>query len=278
MSAVQDLITINRDDWTDSPYPDDVVHRSADRYTALEIHHGGVPIRLPVEDQMEAVRRYQVGTKGYQDFWYHLWIHPRGWLAEGRGALAANSSRPYLTVLIPGLDSATEEQWGMINEIRRAMAEDNASSELRYHAMRGGTVCPGSNTIARIHQMWAAEKTTGGLLVSATDIDPEFHLEGMANIARMGTVVVEILRLNGVDGYATVHLDGGVATFGDFPYLGSVREYVDLLDEDPSDHVVAAAASFNSTGQIGYSIVTARGGIFNFGATNYHGRVDIIDD
>ncbi len=274
MSAVQDLITINRDDWTDSPYPDDVVHRSADRYTALEIHHGGVEIREdePLEARMERIRLYQINTKGYQDFWYGLWIHTDGRLAEGRGALAANSSRPYLTVLLPGMDSTTEAQWEMIHSLRAAMEFDEANPALRYHAMRGGTLCPGTNNIARIHQIWATEETTGGLLVSANDIDPEFYLEGMANIAQMGSGIIAILTLNSVDGYATVHTDGGVATFGAFPFLGSASVHV-----SEKDSIVAAAANMVD-GEPGYVLISSRGAVFNFGASSYAGRVDIIGD
>lgn len=280
-SNVENMIDVRREEWlprTDSVGP--VKFGPISRWTDLEVHHlGSAPLSTWGGDPFKAWQsafNYHVNTKKWQDIWYQLGIHPDGRLVELRGAGASNSSRPYLAVNLPGSDESTEAQWDTIHRLRVAMFQDGAMFDLRYHAMRGGTICPGPNTIDRIHQIWAAEDSVGGRLVNSNHIDPEAYLEGQANLAVMNHPVIALLSSfpNG-NGYATIHSDGGIATFGTFPYLGSVPELVDLIElGDPVTH--AHTTWVNSAP--GYRMVTSRGAIFNFGSAQYHGRLDIVGD
>ena len=73
---------------------------------------------------------------------------------------------------------------------------------------------------------------------------------------------VAILPTKSGDGYHLVFADGGVFTYGDAEFLGSMG------DEELNAPVVSAASTPSGDG---YWLVAADGGIFCFGDANFHG-------
>lgn len=280
---VEQMIDVTRDEWL--PRTDQEndnlgrITRQPETRTHLEVHHGGAALgeRDPFE-AWEDYYDYHTGTKGWQDIWYNLGILPDGRLVELRGAWAANSSRPFLTVNLPGhgdVDS-TDVQFDTIHRLRLAMIADGAKAELTYHAARGGTACPGTLVINRIAQINAAERDTG-LVVPPNDIDPEAYLDELPiHVAKSGAPLVGIFRTAGIDGYYVLAADGGVFTFGAVPFLGSVPGVVSHNWEN--DPFISMALDVRRGAITGYSLLTARGAVFNFGSARFHGRMDVIGD
>lgn len=281
MSALESIIDVRREDWLPrtAGVKSRVSFKPISRWTAAEIHHTGSVISTDAFATWESAYRYHTGTKGWADLWYNLGIHPDGRIVELRGAGASNSSRTYMAVNFPGNDQSTPEQWASLYRIREAMKADGAKAALRYHAQRGGTICPGTKNIAEIHRIWAAEKAGSGALVNNVQLDPEAYLSGMASIVRVNHPVVAVLdSFPRTSGYATVHADGGISTFGEFPYLGSIPESgVDITKLVPEDPITHAQTVWYAS-QPGYRMFSKRGGVFNFGSAQYHGRLDIIGD
>jgi hypothetical protein len=269
MSAVEEMVEIEWDDWSSTDGPARALKLGRlDRWEAIEVHHGGSPY-APGTDILKLWDRYRAfheNTKGWSTIWYHLGITPDGRLASLRGPRASNSSRKYLTVNLPGHGSqTTDAQFKTLHDLRIALALDGGGTELRYHAQRGGTSCPGKFVIDRIHAIWAEEKATG-LIVPDSQI-----ADAPEGIVEMQHPAVTLITMPGTPGYATVHKDGGVATFGGFPYLGSVPEYGDIINHPKyPDEAVDAVGITN-----GYYIITRRGAVFGFGAAEYYGRPEI---
>ena len=280
MSALEAIIDVKREDWLprSTSVKNKVSFKPISRWEAAEVHHTGSH-STDAFATWKSAYRYHVENRGWSDIWYQLGIHPDGRIVELRGAGASNSSRPYMAVNFPGNDQSTPEQWNSLYRIREAMKVDGAKAVLRYHAMRGGTVCPGTRNIAEIHRIWAAEKVDGGALVNNVNLDPEAHLINLSNIVRVNHPIVAVLdSFPRSSGYATVHADGGVSTFGEFPYLGSIPESgVDITKLEHPDPITHAQTVWYAS-QPGYRMFSKRGGVFNFGSAQYHGRLDIIGD
>jgi hypothetical protein len=270
MSAVEDMIEIEWADWSTSDGPAKALKLGPiDRWTAIEVHHGGSAYApgTDILNLWDQYRRYHENGKGWATIWYHLGLHPDGRLASLRGPLASNSSRKYLTVNLPGHGSqTTEAQWQTLYDLRVALALDGGGTELRYHAQRGGTSCPGTDVINRIHSIWAEEEKFGFNVVVP---DGRTEVAGMVN---MNHPVVGMVTVPGVPGYATVHADGGVATFGGFPYLGSVPEHSSILYHPKYPDRAVGAEGVLVDGEPGYHIFTERGAIYSFGSAAYAGR------
>lgn len=269
VNYVEEMIEIHWDDWSTTDGPARALKLGPiDRWEAIEVHHGGSPY-TPGADILKLWDRYRAfheDGRGWSTIWYHLGIHPDGRLASLRGPLAGNSSRKYLTVNLPGHGSqTTEAQWHTLRNLRISLALDGGGTELRYHAQRGGTSCPGKEVIDRIHGIWEEEKEMGGLIVS----DSREPTEGMIE---MQHPVVALLREPSETGYATVHADGGVATFGGFTFRGSIPGLgIDILGHRKyPDEIVDAASTAG-----GYYMVSKRGAIYGFGTAEYLGRVSV---
>lgn len=285
MTALEDLIDVRREEWL----PRDEFEASNLEYlvrdpatrTALEVHHGGSALRgRDVFDTWRAYHDYHRFTKGWQDIWYALGLHPDGRIVELRGAYTANSSRPYVTVNIPGngdVDS-TDAQFDAIHRIRKAMILDGGKADLVWHAERGGTVCPGPVVINRLAQIRAAEAETGGLIVPASAIDPESYLDQLPiTVHKSVAPVVGLWRVPDYDGYYIVAADGGVFTYGEVPYRGSVPGNA-ISHNWELDPVVDFDVAVVDGKVVGYTMVTRRGAVFSFGGAVFHGRIDVIGD
>jgi hypothetical protein len=289
MTEVERLIDVARDEW----YPrselplGDVKFRDPSTRTAIEIHHGGAPLRSgrSIEDTWRAYARGHVLNRGWQDIWYNVGIAPDGRLFELRGPWAANSSRPFLTVNIPGhgdVDS-TDAQFETLHKLRLAFAQDTGSTDLRWHAERGGTICPGPVVIQRIKAIRAAEAETGGLLVASEFTAPE---ENDPMIVDAVGPLVGPITVAGTKGYYVVGSDGGVFTFGDVPFLGSLPGKVPQHDSK-ADPIVGFAPVMGriepvnplhapTVGVIGYYLMSQSGAVFAFGDASWDGRVERI--
>lgn len=283
-SAVEDLIDVRREEWLPRS-PSETANlprilRPPESRTAVEIHHGGG--RLGSRDAVNAWRdywRYHVVNRGWQDIWYNLGIHPDGRLFELRGAWAANSSRPFLTVNLPGhgdVDS-TEAQFETLHRLRLAFQRDTGSQDLTWHAVRGGTICPGPVVINRIKNIKAAEAANGELKVMSTEfITPESDNPMLPNA--VGPLVGPIT-VPGESGYYVVGSDGGVFAFGDLPFFGSLPGKVPTHDST-KDQIVGFAPYvevINGEQSVeGYYLMSRLGAIFAFGAAPWDGRVERI--
>ena len=254
MSNLYDVIDVPRKEWL--PRTPDIIAsltiKPVSRLTKLEVHHtattGGE--LDPFQDWKNAFR-YHHDILGWKDIWYNLGVHPDGRIVELRGVNAANSSRPYLAVNLPGNDHFNEAQQAAMHRIGQAMiADQTAGHELAWHQQRSATVCPGAGTIVKLSAM--------------KDGFPE---DVVVEEPTMTHPIVAVLSGTDTSQYATVHADGGVATFGGYPFYGSIPGDGIVIEGD----VVVAASAVDG----GYRMVTLSGAVFNFGTAEYSGRVYI---
>jgi hypothetical protein len=279
MTRVTDMIDVARDEWLPrSQFETENlprITRTPESREAIEAHHGGGALngRDPVAT-WRAYWRYHVVTLGWQDLWYNVGIHPDGRLFELRGAYAANSSRPWLTVNFPGNSDhdLTDAQLDTFQALRYAHWQDTGHDMLRWHAQRGGTQCPGATLIQRLKDIQTAEAEAGGIMVASTIPFNDPNLPDA-----IGPLVGPIT-VPGFDGYFVVGADGGVFAFGELEdfFHGSLPGKVPNHDwtQDP---IVGFAPYIDSDGQfVGYYLMSRLGAMFAFGAAPWHGRVERI--
>lgn len=275
VSAVEELIDVYRPGWSprtarqDGLKPKDPATR-----TKIEVHHGGPPLKG--KDPVEAWKsylKYHVNNKKWVDIWYNLGIHPDGRLFELRGAWRPNSARPYLTVNLPGngdVDS-TDAQFDTLQKLRVAFKKDTGSTEIGYHAERGGTICPGPVVINRIKQIRSEESSTGGIILPSEPAPVDEPVYPSATGPIVGPITVP-----GTPGYYVIGADGGVFTFGDAPFHGSVPGKVPSHDSlrDPIEGFAPYVLYTGTTPYVaGYYLMSRSGAVFAFGAAPWHGRV-----
>jgi len=268
MSAVEDLIDVRREAWLPRSARTiaRVSFKDPSTRTKIEIHHGGSALGAtdPV-DAWTAYANYHINSKKWSDIWYNLGIHPNGDLYELRGAYASNSSRTYLSINLPGHGDydSTEAQWDKLEALRIAFEEDTGSTELGYHAERGGTICPGAKVISRIQSI-NLSKEKGLYPPTMPDIAPVYPQA----VDPFGPFTIP-----GHSGYYVIGSDGGVFTFGGVPYLGSlpakVPEHNTLRDP-----VTGFAPYINGGTITGYYLMTLLGAIFAFGEAPWLGRTE----
>lgn len=87
---------------------------------------------------------------------------------------------------------------------------------------------------------------------------------GGANAPVLSQPVVEIMATPSGNGYWLVAEDGGVFSFGDAPFYGSMGGH--------SLNAPVVGAALHPTGR-GYALVGADGGVFNFGVAKFHGSM-----
>jgi len=277
--SVQTLIDVKREEWDFEPRPV-LAQKPMTRWVGIEVHHGGAAMNgRSVEGTWDAYGKYHRNGKGWSDIWYHLGLHPDGRLYELRGPGASNSSRPYLTVNIPGhgdVDS-TDAQFETLHNLRSALVADGGGNELHWHAERGGTMCPGPKVIQRLKAIRAAEKSNGGQLVASNFTDPETNSPMIVDA--IGPAIGPFT-VPGYSGYYIVGADGGVFALH-MPYYGSLPGKVAAHDWR-SDPIVGFApfvelTASKNTAITGYYLRSRNGGIFAFGAAPWHGRVEVVD-
>lgn len=274
MSNVEDMIDVRRVRW--EPRTAETVRRvkfkAPETRTAIELHHGGIALdgRNPV-DAWRSYSRYHRLIKEWADIWYGLGIHPDGRLYELRGAYAANSSRPWLTVNLPGHGDfdTTEAQFETLQKLQIAFYEDTGSDVLRFHAQRGGTICPGGLVIDRIKELQSQPLNTK-LEFPLSPIDQVINPYPDAQGPLVGPITVP-----GYDGYYIIGADGGVFTPGGIPFYGSLPGKVPQHDwrTDP----IVGFSPYVVLGQImGYYLMSSMGAVFAFGNAQWHGRVERV--
>ncbi len=265
MSKMLETVDHMREDWGAPPsFPDEV---AMDYWQGVEVHHGGVVtgskdpfVVLP------NVRDYQMNRLGYRDIWYQMAIGEDGDIFEARGWHVKNSAKTHLTVLVcgdyhhPASTPPNDAQLAAIELVRTAVYQDGGGQELTWHqknaALRGDppTSCPGRLMIPKLEAKDLDNVLATPVLDSTTP--PNYPSEERP---------AAIMRDPISGSYAIVTLDGGVFTFGSFPFHGSAAPYV---AED--DWIVDAVAGYD-----GYTLVSDKGAIYNFGSDTYHGRITV---
>jgi len=215
MGALSEVIDQPRSSWTTQGPVRPMRYLSSQRWTHLEVHHSGVPQGIrSASDMFRSAYRYHTETKQWQDIWYHLGINKAGEIIQLRGINASNSSRKFLTVLVPGLDSMNSLQLRAIHEIQIAMLSNgNPSANLTWHRENRPSICPGPNTIVELgaHRDLDIPHTPPNPPTNENLFDPPLNLEGVIGFA---------VDLEGRGSWVATK-DGGVFTMGTQPFHGS---------------------------------------------------------
>ena len=254
MAALTEMIEVSREEWG-SKIPDWPAERTASDITGVEGHHGGSTDNRDAWEVLPNVQDFHVNGRGWRDMWYHIAISGEGMIFDGRGVMTKNSNRTDLTVLFVGNymeKGPSALQMDALHEVRVSLAADGGGSGLTWHSQRDATACPGTHLADALENYLAGDPTL-------EDPDaPEYGMEFPA---------VSVLTHDSQPGYAIVHSDGGLATFGGFPYLGSKPEY----EPGAADPVISAESVTTDDG-FGYIFLTASGNVHAFGSTRYSGR------
>lgn len=220
MSAVEDLIHYNRQKWISVGPVRNMVSAEIPEFTGIEVHHQGVTKSWPLSDAecldgWQSDYYYHINTRKYPDIWYHLGITTSGQLTTLRSPYYRNvkwwtwRTRKLLTVNFPGNDQATDAQFETLHKLRRALQADGGGTDLRYHAERQATACPGPETIHRLKTMQA---------YPIEDIPTHPPRQWDPGLRLLN--VVFSCDAPGGGGYM-LQADGGVITVGSAPFFGS---------------------------------------------------------
>ena len=223
-------------------------------YLGVEVHHGGADHYSREATALPGIRDYHINGKGWRDIWYHLAIDSRGDVYEARGVDVKNSSDgDHLTVLFLGgygAVGANQLQLDALTRVRKELMRLNGGDNLTWHRERGGSSCPGDALIAQL------ETVRERSLMPGTSIYPESSAPPVAILEDRDSY----------NGYAVVTADGGVFTFGVFPFWGSAHDFLST-----GSTIVAASGDGR-----GYTLLGSDGSIYNFGDSVYSGRIVVV--
>jgi glyoxylase-like metal-dependent hydrolase (beta-lactamase superfamily II) len=227
------------------------------------VHHS---VTVPTADPFADWRKIQdiAFGRGYIDISYSIGIHQQGTILEGRGDnvgahTLGHNDRSYGVVLIgnyqgtqPTLQQIVAMQWLMWH-LKSKGKVTPGTFPTGGHRDLDATACPGAYAYLKIPEMqlaWAPavpapEVKEGALIVNRPPVKLLMH-EAWGKA------------------YALVTDDGGVFSFGQAPFFGSLGGVVlnkPIIDAEPTP-----------SGQ-GYLMLASDGGIFAFGDAVFHGGV-----
>lgn len=201
-------------------------------------------------------------SKGWVGIAYNYGACPHGFVFEGRGAgyrsaaqgTNAGNATSHAVVYIAGegepLTDAGKVAMLDARGYCRAHPSRGADDTLHKHKDWHSTACPGTPVGS-----WVDAGCPSPGLVWAPPVQPQ-----------MATPLAAFAPTPTGRGYVLVGTDGGVFTFGDAMYWGSVPE----LGLVPNKPIVAAAVSPSGGG---YALCGADGGLFTFGDFPYLGAL-----
>lgn len=239
----------------DSPWTGAGIDRSSPAAFAASCPHARCP---SIWRAWDAYHR----SKGWVGVAYSFGACPHGFILEGRGAgyrTAANGTNPgnatsHAVVAIMGEGDPLTDQckvaWLDARALCRAHPTRGANEHLHPHDHWHSTGCPGSPM-----RSWLAAGAPA----------PQLAWTPPAGLpAQMAGPCAAVAVIPSGQGYILAGADGGVFTFGEALYFGSLPE----LGVTPNAPIVSA---FVSPSGGGYTLVAADGGVFTFGDALYHG-------
>ena len=142
------MIDLTRSDWgADAPaFP--VPTRPLGDRPGVELHHtvGTYGASRP-EAMLRAMDADHRDRLGSPTVWYGLVVWPDGTIVEGRGLDALSGEIPHVTIALAGdydRRQVPEEMAEAVARLVDALRREGVGDEVVWHALRGGSECPGA--------------------------------------------------------------------------------------------------------------------------------------